>query len=660
MKRLTSSLAAAFILCALALPAAAKDTWLSVRSKNFLLVGNASEKEIRQVGTRLEQFRDVFLRLFPHAAEGNVLPTTVVVFKSHSSYRPFKPLYNGKPEDQVAGYFQAGEDVNYITLTSEPRGDDNPYGTIFHEYTHLLVNHNMKDPPIWFNEGIAEYYSTLEVTDGNKRITLGKPITNHVLLLRQQFIHLEDLLRVTHDSPAYNESDKSSIFYAESWALVHYMLQGDKGQRVPQLTRFGSLLAAGQPLAESFQQAFQMDFAAMEKDLQKYVHSDSYRVQYFTGDKPLDFDAEMQTAPLTEAEAQAYLGDLLYHANRAEDAEKYLQQALALTPDLAMAHASLGMVRVRQRRYDEAIKSLQQAVKLNPQNYLAHYYLAEALSQQALGPDNMISEYAAETATTIRTELKRAIELNSDFAEAYYLLGFVDMVNGEELQDASTRLLRALQLKPDRLEYAITLAKVYMRREQFDPARNILQKVMRSPNADGQTRAEARNALQEVDSYAEQLARIKAYNAQVDAQVNAQHNERPTLRRRDEADNTTPPTGADVPLQPDAFKPRLKKRPDGEQVRGVLTKIECLSGQSVVFYVQAADKLYKFHADQFDRVELVAYVPDMGGTTISCGPIKKELYVVLTFHPAAAASRTKYDGEAIAVDLIPKDMEVEP
>src|SRR5438045_3778293 len=130
MKRLTSSLAAALFLCALALPAAAKDTWLSVRSKNFLLVGNASEKEIRQVGTRLEQFRDVFLRLFPHAAAGNVLPTTVVVFKSHSSYRPFKPLYNGKPEDQVAGYFQAGEDVNYITLTPEPHGDDNPYGTI--------------------------------------------------------------------------------------------------------------------------------------------------------------------------------------------------------------------------------------------------------------------------------------------------------------------------------------------------------------------------------------------------------------------------------------------------------------------------------------------------------------------------------------------------
>ena len=227
MKRLSSSLTTLVILCALALPATAKDTWLSVRSKNFLLVGNASEKEIKQVGTRLEQFRDIFLRLFPRVAVGTVLPTTVVVFKSDSAYRPFKPLYQGKPQDWVAGYFQSGEDVNYITLTPESHGTESPFGTIFHEYTHLLVGHNMKDPPVWLNEGIAEYYSTLEVTDGNKKITLGKPISNHVLLLRQQFMHLEDLLRVTHDSPAYHERDKTGIFYAESWALVHYMLQGD-------------------------------------------------------------------------------------------------------------------------------------------------------------------------------------------------------------------------------------------------------------------------------------------------------------------------------------------------------------------------------------------------------------------------------------------------
>ncbi|MEP6849842.1 MAG: hypothetical protein ABI999_13380 [Acidobacteriota bacterium] len=38
---------------ALAVPVLAKDEWLQVRSKNFFLIGNASEKEIRKVATRL-------------------------------------------------------------------------------------------------------------------------------------------------------------------------------------------------------------------------------------------------------------------------------------------------------------------------------------------------------------------------------------------------------------------------------------------------------------------------------------------------------------------------------------------------------------------------------------------------------------------------------
>src|SRR5687767_5727996 len=95
----------------------AKDTWVSVRSNNFFLVGNASEKEIRQVATRLEQFRDVFRQLFPKMNFTSPVPTTVVVFKSDSSYKPFKPVADGKTVP-VAGYFQSGREVNYITLTT--------------------------------------------------------------------------------------------------------------------------------------------------------------------------------------------------------------------------------------------------------------------------------------------------------------------------------------------------------------------------------------------------------------------------------------------------------------------------------------------------------------------------------------------------------------
>src|SRR5215203_1406546 len=119
MKRLLLPLAVSFCLLLVVSQhntVAAKDTWVSVRTKNFLLIGNGGEKDIKKVGAKLEQFREVFTRLFPNMRFNTPVPTTVIVFKSDSSYAPFKPGAN------TAGYFQAGLDVNYITLTTELRG----------------------------------------------------------------------------------------------------------------------------------------------------------------------------------------------------------------------------------------------------------------------------------------------------------------------------------------------------------------------------------------------------------------------------------------------------------------------------------------------------------------------------------------------------------
>jgi hypothetical protein len=105
-------------VCSTNQPAHAADKWLSVRSKDFFLVGNASESSIRRVARNLEEFRAGFGLLFPVIGQQAPPPITVVVFKDDSSFRPFKPLYQGKPAN-IAGYFQSGQDVNFIALTAD-------------------------------------------------------------------------------------------------------------------------------------------------------------------------------------------------------------------------------------------------------------------------------------------------------------------------------------------------------------------------------------------------------------------------------------------------------------------------------------------------------------------------------------------------------------
>jgi hypothetical protein len=51
----------------------AADKWVSIRSKNFLLVGTASESQIRRVGRDLEEFREGFAKLFPWAGQQSAI-----------------------------------------------------------------------------------------------------------------------------------------------------------------------------------------------------------------------------------------------------------------------------------------------------------------------------------------------------------------------------------------------------------------------------------------------------------------------------------------------------------------------------------------------------------------------------------------------------------
>src|SRR5258708_35858147 len=125
---------------------------------------------------------------------------------------------------------------------------------------------------------------------------------------------LRTLFQVDQHSPYYNERDKQSVFYAESWALMHYLILGNEGKRLPQLGKFITLLNANTPMEKAFQEAFQVSFESMEKELREYIKRDKYSVMTGHFESKLEVDKEMQTAPITEAEALGYLGDLLLHS----------------------------------------------------------------------------------------------------------------------------------------------------------------------------------------------------------------------------------------------------------------------------------------------------------------------------------------------------------
>jgi tetratricopeptide (TPR) repeat protein len=637
---------------------AAKDTWTSVRSKNFFLVGNASEKEIRQVATRLEQFRDVFTKLFAKVNFNTPVPTTVVVFKSDGAYKPFKPVADGKTVE-VSGYFQGGDEVNYITLTPERgSGAENPYGTIYHEYTHLLVNNSLGPgaAPPWFNEGLAEYYSTFAVED-DRKVHLGRLIDYHILLLRdQKMLPLAQLFDVTHYSLERNKHDVRSLFYAESWALMHYLILGNEGKRLPQLGEFLGLTKKGMTTEEAFKRAFQTDTATMEKELQKYVRANTFMSRVTTFPQKLEFDSQMTAEPLTEAQAEAYLGDLLLHINRPDDAATRLQHALDLDPTSVMARTSMGMARLRQKRDAEAIVHLREAAAAGTNSYLAHYYYAYALSQQGAVEGGFMPGYPPERAKEMRAALRKAISLRPDFPESYYLLAWVNLVTGENIAEGVQLIRQAVALAPGNQHYALVLAQLYLRQDKVEEARKTAELLAREGKDPG-LRATAQSVLASIKNYEEQLNQYKA--------ARERDSSTPQLIVRDEegtagTTTTTQPRKSEDELVAEAMaqaiRDALRPPQDGEtRVRATLTRIEC-GPKGLVFVLKEGERTLRLTAAGFGGLHLVNF--NQGADhQLTCGARKTETPSVVTYR-ASADARAKTDGSLVALEFVPDNFQL--
>jgi tetratricopeptide (TPR) repeat protein len=488
--------AAVLIICLLATGSQvlantqSRDTWRSIRTNNLFVVGNASEEDLRQVALWLEFFHSTFGRLMSRPPIDYSVPTTVIIFKDDATFHQFKPLYQGRPAN-VVGYFQPGLDTNYIAFSLEGsrRG---LLRTAFHEYVHLYLRDSHPGVPVWLNEGLAEFYGSL--AHANNEAVLGVPIPFYMRLLDQgELIHLSDLFSINSDSPHYNERDKSGIFYAESWALVHYLMLGDGGRRQLQFKTFLDRVSSGDETAKVIESVFGLTLEALEKEFLAYLTKGEFPTQRVNvGISPQAYMA-MQRSALSDGEANFYLGDLLMHIHREAEAETYFKRAISEDPGFTPTYASLGLLSVRQNRYAEARKYLERATG-SSQSHLIHYLYAFVLSREGMTPDGNVKGYSPENARIMREELRKAIKLAPDFADAYYLLAFVNLVTNEQLDEAVSLVRQAQKLDPSKPAYPFLLAQIHLRRKETEAARDLLERLARQ-NADPEVRTSAQSLL---------------------------------------------------------------------------------------------------------------------------------------------------------------------
>jgi tetratricopeptide (TPR) repeat protein len=554
--------------------AAAQDAWIEVRTPNFTVISNAGEKDARKIADQFEQIREVFHNAFPALRTQIGKPVVIFAVKNAESLKLLLPEYwETKGHTHPAGIYVPGEAEHFVAVRTDTQGE-NPYEIVYHEYTHALIHLNYRDLPAWLDEGIAEFLGNTQIRE--KSVQIGKIDSYHLRELHEnKLIPIDTLLQVDHNSPYYNEQNRTSLFYAESWVLVHYLLMDPDARQQQLLTKFqNAWVASGNQIA-----AAQQTFGDLKKFADKmgaYARQDRFYVGSFNTVSRGKAQSYLSRT-MAPAEVEAQRAALHVYTRRFAEAKTALDQAMQDDPHLPAVHESFGMLAYYQQDWATAEKEFSRAVQLHSTNYAAYFFAAGS---------QMRRRHTNEDDAATAALLEKAISMNPQFAPAYAALSSVYSTNPETHDQALAMGRKAIDLEPGNLQYAVAYSFVLLNVDRLADAKVMAARI-RAASRTPEDRQLSQQLDQAIQSRAEYDAQLAAYKRQAEQQqqVAAQQPSLVTI--------LSERSGA----APSAKEPLIDKHDKETQyaVEGIISSADCPSGAGgkVVLMVNRAGLRFK-------------------------------------------------------------------
>src|ERR1051326_6669112 len=474
------------IAFAVPLPAAIElprenERWTKLELDDYVIYSAARDGITRDVAQRLQLMRDglaMMTRLNVHPPQR----VTVLLFPNDRTFAPYRDAGMGKKMPHISALFGGSGDAGFILIDTDANGGVDR--SVFHELTHCFTRNSVDaELPVWFNEGIAEFYSTFQ-TYGRDKLRVGAPIAEHLMRLQTRgLVPLARLFAVDYNSPDYSEQNRAGDFYAESWLLVHYLMLGN-ADRAKGLGTFIDLLTNHEPPASAVEKAFGIKEAQLEMELRRYLNQPTMNMREFTPAEKHTYTI-VDPAPAPRDTVLLALGTFLAHSASSDDeAPAFYEAALKTNPnngDVYAAIAALAQHNGDTRRRDAAVAK---AVALGTSDPVA--YVASGLS------------YLDSTHDTgqARAMFDKAIALNPRSATAYAGLAAAYSMNHED-EKAIGAYLHSLAIDPQD-DVAYDLVTVYARTGKSDLAEKTIAKYI-TPKGNAALEDKAREALLTLD-----------------------------------------------------------------------------------------------------------------------------------------------------------------
>ena len=617
-------------------PAAAKDNWIEVKTPNFIVVSNAGEGEARRIADQFEKFREMFHQSFPAFRVDLGKPLVIMAVKNEDGMKTLLPAYwQAKGHVHPGGYFMPGEERDCVAVQTNVEAEF-PYEVVYHEYTHALMDVNFRGLPIWLSEGLAEYFGNSTIQD--KDVKIGNIPAGHLRELQEnRLIPIDVLLQADAQSPYYNEENRAGVFYAESWAIVHYLMTDPDARKRQLLATFLKEWEATGYQVEAAQKTF--------GDLKKFGNAmEGYARQhvFYIVTVHVNVHGDAKSYPLRQippAEAAAYTSLFLTHTGRFTESQAQLNEALRDDPNLALAHEASGLLSYFQQDFSAAEAEFKRATELSATSSPAFYYLAA--SQMRRGMTQM------DQMQTITAALEKAIELNPQFAPAYSALSQFYSVNTETRDKAFAMGKKAVELEPGNLRYATNFGYVLINIGKIPEAKYLadrIQAAAKDPQgvqmAESLRRAaEMRAGMgQYVETRPELHSRPSPPMATKDISISDSSEVSPSPATASSA----APSANDAATSPTPV--RIVRGPE-YRLEGKVTAANCTPAGEVTVTVSINTVLMKFHAANARDVEITPDAKAITAAGPACAAWKaQKAEVVFRGNPAG-----EFDGELVGL-----------
>jgi Flp pilus assembly protein TadD len=470
---------------------AAAQTWTHAESEHFEVYTTGGDRTARDALTYFERVH-AFFTDFMKIAPQTTARTRLIVFTGDRQFAPYKP------GDLAVAFYQSGPERDYIVMRAL---DSEAYPIVVHEYVHLVLRHSPGTYPLWLNEGLAEFFSTL-AAEGN-RMGIGKPPIGRLAYITQEasMMPLDRLFGVTHGSPEYLGRSHSGVFYSQSWALTH-MLFVDSRYKAG-MGEFTRLVVNGMPSADALMKVYGKTPENVGRDLYNYVRQSQYT--YFLADyRSPEAVRNRPTRRVDTFEADLVRANLLANMREREsDARTVFERLSGERPDDLTLLESRAFFEMQHGRMEQARPHLRRATELGSTNPWVYRTYA------VIEPER-------------RSELlTRAFEMSPDNLELR--LQYASLRLSEKRPGEALAALSAVRNVPQELAFQLfqLQANVYASLDEFDEARRAAERAVQYAATEEEAAFAARLRKSLDDFVAARAAAAERANARAARQSDA-------------------------------------------------------------------------------------------------------------------------------------------